>query len=588
MINDNLQFNGLTGKFLTNDLILRIPAETPGCVYQLNSAAITLYLPTNVAENHCQIGNVMKIIPNENFELRYMDLDHERHNDVIGPFKVTVPPHRMDDLGLSNCIYARVQTQKVPSGDFKVVLPPLSSVSSVKNIGWVFRFALPNPSCVHPEVSIQDILSHEKRPIGKVSRDNGQLQFDGISDGLISNALILRIPQETPDCVYEMKSGAITLVFDMNGLGDQCQVGNVLNMVPNDLIDPPHGQTDSYSMDNWKETSARSDENINNLHLQKKTVLSMVQEWAGHSYEFLLNEQPEEGKERRREIYEMFHRIFDKIQEFATGNLQKPNEALFAITAACKSLSLARHSPKRITVLQFTILMGHKLPSGSIPTSLIGVKVLDGVENFAKYDYRLIWKQMSKQEKVSVTFTYQTLSFAYNHIKPFADDLTVRSQVESATEKACSYINLYIEDPQQHLDYKTVGVFEYRRKWYKYAPKKKKTAVSHDHVMPLSLKGLGLVDGVHKYYRDNYEKVFKDLSPQDKPLYRRHLAKVRNVAKKIAAFSSKDLRNRRNVEEAVALACYDLNSFSGERHRCDVETTTLSAFATDWSKYAPY
>ena len=64
-------------------------------------------------------------------------------------------------------------------------------------------------------------------------------------------------------------------------------------------------------MHNLKETRAPTDKIINNLQLQKKTVLSMVKEWAGHRYAFLLNEQPEEGKERRREIYEMFHRIFD-------------------------------------------------------------------------------------------------------------------------------------------------------------------------------------------------------------------------------------------------------------------------------------
>ena len=376
-VDGHLQIDGLTVKIITNDLILRIPEETPDCVYQLNSAEITLFLPTNVAKNHCQVENVLKILPNEHFELphgetdSFESMDVERHNDVttIGPFKITIPSHRMDNLGISTCQYESGQTKKVPSGEFKVVLPPLSSV---KYIGWVFRFVLPNPSCLHPEFFIQDILSHEKRPIGEKSRDNSQLKFDGSSDELIVDDLILQIPQETPDCVYEMNSGAITLYFDLKGLGDQCQVGNVLKMVPNEDLelphgetdsysmdslnetnDPPHGETDSYSMDNLKETMAQSDEIINNLHFGKKTVLSMVQELADHNYKFLLNEQPEKGKQRRREVYEMFHRVFDKVQEFATGNLQKPNEALSAITTACESLSSTGVSPKQITVSQF-------------------------------------------------------------------------------------------------------------------------------------------------------------------------------------------------------------------------------------------
>ena len=176
------------------------------------------------------------------------------------------------------------------------------------------------------------------------------------------------------------------------------------------------------------------------------------------------------------------------------------------------------------------------------------------------------------------------MAFAYNHIKPFADDLTVRAQVESATETACSYINFFIEDPQRHLDYKTVKVREFHRKWFKYVPKKKIRAVSDHHVLPTSLKGLGLVDGVHKYYQDNYEEVYQNLSPQDKPLYRRQVAKVRVVANKIATFTSNDLNDRRNVEEAVVLACNYLNSLSGQKHRCNVETTTLSGFATYWSE----
>ena len=195
---------------------------------------------------------------------------------------------------------------------------------------------------------------------------------------------------------------------------------------------------------------------------------------------------------------------------------------------------------------------------------------------------------MSKQEKNSVKYAYATLVTVYNHIRPFAeDDMTVRAQVESATESACSYINSYIEDPQQHLDYKTVGVSQFYRKWFQYAPKKKNRPVSHDHVLPSSLQGLRLVDGVHKYYRDNYEKVYQNLSPQDKKLYVNSVKKIQQVAKKITLFSSKDLTDRRNVEEAVALACDYLNSFSGNKKICDVETSTISGFATYWSKNIP-
>ena len=129
-------------------------------------------------------------------------------------------------------------------------------------------------------------------------------------------------------------------------------------------------------------------------------------------------------------------------------------------------------------------------------------------------------------------------------------------------------------------------VIQFHRNWSQYVPK---TKIRADDGLPTSLKGLGLVDGVHKYYRDNYEEVYQNLSPQDKPLYSRHVAKVRLVAKQIAAFTSKNLSDRRNVEEAVALACVALacdylNSFSRNKNVCDVETSTISGFATYWSK----
>ena len=386
---------------------------------------------------------------------------------AIEPFKVWSPAYPVEGSQLSACQYGSVQSERVSSGDFKVVLPSLPPNIQLDSVGFGFNFAVQNPSCHLPTVLIQDPFSLETNQVGIASTINDHLRIDGLTHNIITNDLILRIPEETTDCDYELKSATITLFLPTYVAENHCHIGNVLNMIPNEDFQLPQGETDSYSMEslketndpphgdsmhNLKETRAQSDEIINNLHLQKKTVLSMVQELADHGYAFLLNEQPEEGKERRREVYEMFHRVFDKVQEFATGNLQKPNEALSAIKDACKSLSSARFGPKRITVSQFTIILGHKLPSGLLPISLMGIKVVDGVENFVKYDYPLIWKQMSKQEKNPVRYAYETLVTVYNHIKPFADDMTVRAQVESATETACSYINFFIEDPQQHLD----------------------------------------------------------------------------------------------------------------------------------------
>ena len=114
----------------------------------------------------------------------------------------------------------------------------------------------------------------------------------------------------------------------------------------------------------------------------------------------------------------------------------------------------------------FLEVMAEEIP---ITKSLTGLRLIDGIRDFVKYDYKKMWKSLSKDERVIRLAAYRQIRQVYIRIERFiTGDLSQQNVAEATARIACAHLNLFL-DSKQHVDFERITVSGFNRKWTMFA-----------------------------------------------------------------------------------------------------------------------
>ena len=251
-----------------------------------------------------------------------------------------------------------------------------------------------------------------------------------------------------------------------------------------------------------------------------------------------------------------------------------------------------------------------------IPESVSDLLLVDGIRNYVAYDYETQWENLSKDAKNGPRHSaYRQIRAAYLRIKDYiTGDLSQQNEAEATAKAACAQLNSYIDNPKQHVDFKTVTISTFN-KWKPFnrmildvnqsfldpfpsdvdQPTTQNEAdLMQDFVelfadprdvkeIPKSVTGLLLVDGIRNYVRYDYQTQWESLS---KDAQARHVAayrQIRQVYLHIKQFIKGDLSQQKEAEAAAQRACAYLNhSINNPRRHVDFKTVKVSIFYKQW------
>ena len=105
-----------------------------------------------------------------------------------------------------------------------------------------------------------------------------------------------------------------------------------------------------------------------------------------------------------------------------------------------------------------------------IPKSVAGLSLIDGIRDFVHYDYKTKWKGLSKDKRDICRAAYEQIRQVSVKIEPFiTGDLSQQKVAETTAKIACAYLNSFIPDPIQHVNFKTIPLSGFNKKWRKFA-----------------------------------------------------------------------------------------------------------------------
>ena len=215
--------------------------------------------------------------------------------------------------------------------------------------------------------------------------------------------------------------------------------------------------------------------------------------------------------------------------------------------------------------------------SPEIPKSLAGLSLIDGIWNYVRLNYEATWNGLSKAERKDVMYVHDKLRGVYKRLQPYSTgDLSQRSNVEAAARAACEYLNSLIRNPQQQINFQTISLVSFQKKWSKFATEIKPTITPEDpsHV-PAHLVDLRLIDAIHNYAVYDYKGQWDAFSAEERKHFRNGYKMIRVAYLRILPFKTGDLRDKAQVEATVQTA---VKSLVPHTLRSDYETMTLSAF----------
>ena len=105
-----------------------------------------------------------------------------------------------------------------------------------------------------------------------------------------------------------------------------------------------------------------------------------------------------------------------------------------------------------------------------IPKSIVGLSLIDGIRNYVIYDYKKQWESLSNDDRNICKAAYRAIREVYIRIEEFiTGDLSQQEVVESTAKFACERLNSFIPDPNKHVDFKTIAVSGFSKRWKKFA-----------------------------------------------------------------------------------------------------------------------
>ena len=218
-----------------------------------------------------------------------------------------------------------------------------------------------------------------------------------------------------------------------------------------------------------------------------------------------------------------------------------------------------------------------------LPKSINRMLLRDGLMHFEEYKVNFV--RLSDHEQVSYRTSLGQIHFATSRARLFTTgDLSQRSEANIAVKAMCEYINQYTSyDPLDKLDAATVSVQEFISKWIKYSPEMNSKTTTGSF-LPTSVAGLSLVQGLHRYVRDQYHAKWINYYGSDKRDYRLAYRTVRNAYSIAEKFIVGDLAVLANAEATAEAMCRYLNSrIDDEDRRVNFRFVPITMFLRKWT-----
>ena len=214
--------------------------------------------------------------------------------------------------------------------------------------------------------------------------------------------------------------------------------------------------------------------------------------------------------------------------------------------------------------------------STKIPKSVAGLSLIDGIWNYVRFNYEAKWEELSKDERKAIVHAYRRLQNVYNRLKFFSTgDLTQRSNVEATVRAACEHLNSFISNSKEQVDFQTVLLSSFQKKWIKYTAEINPTSPPEDpSQLPTHTSGLLAIDAIYNYVVYDYQRQWKALSAEERKPFTSAYRLIRMVFLRIKPFRTGDLSDKVQVEATIQAA---LKSFLPNA-RINYKTMKLSFF----------
>ena len=116
-----------------------------------------------------------------------------------------------------------------------------------------------------------------------------------------------------------------------------------------------------------------------------------------------------------------------------------------------------------------------------IPKSLVGISLIDGIWNYLRFNYEARWKRLSKDERMEFKYAFRRYRYVCNRLETFSTGkFSQRSDVETAARAACEYLNSGMRKPQQPVDFQTVSLITFQKKWIDFTKETKPKSAPED------------------------------------------------------------------------------------------------------------
>lgn len=223
-----------------------------------------------------------------------------------------------------------------------------------------------------------------------------------------------------------------------------------------------------------------------------------------------------------------------------------------------------------------------------MPKGIIGMNPIIAVHLFVVEDYKSLWENLkTNAEKELYKKSYKDIRRAYLILQRFTTyDLKQRIVVETAVQAACEY--LYPSVPGINFDCLTITVSGFLNRWNRYGPKRSVQPTLLDINLPMSLKGVSITDGVHRFVVKDYTSIWNALSNSNRKRHRDIYHRLRFAYWKLERFKipGGDLTQRSVVEATTKAVCEHVNSFiQDETKHLDFQRATVAELRGKWTRY---
>ena len=152
----------------------------------------------------------------------------------------------------------------------------------------------------------------------------------------------------------------------------------------------------------------------------------------------------------------------------------------------------------------------------------------------------------------------------YRSLEHFSTgDFSQRSNVEATARAACEYLNSWISNPKQQVDFQTVSLSAFLMKWSKNTAGNPSNALEDPSQIPTRLDGILAIDAIYNYVVYDYKRQWEALSAE-----KRNHSKV--LLRRAVQFFYESNRSRQDIglpNDRINYKTITLNSLNNKTSR---------------------